>query len=56
MKEFFRELHNRDLEAGSPDSMLVRYASMFLVHMRAIHDPEIARINSQFTQLFFKVE
>lgn len=55
VKELIRETHNPALEGASHDSMQVRHAGFFLVHMRAMSDPEMARIYSQFTRLFFKV-
>jgi hypothetical protein len=36
--------------------MMVRFASLFIVHMRALNDPEMGRVGSQFSQLFFQVQ
>lgn len=56
MKELLKEVHNPDLDLTGTDGMVVRYASLFIVNMRAIHDPELERISNQFSRLFFQVQ
>jgi DNA-binding transcriptional ArsR family regulator len=56
IKELLKEVHNPETDLAGADGMIVRFACLFIVHMRALHDPELGRISSQFSQLFFQVE
>jgi DNA-binding MarR family transcriptional regulator len=56
IKALLKEVHNPELDTSGTDGMMVRYASMLIVQMRAMDDPELGRINSQFSQLFFRVQ
>jgi DNA-binding transcriptional ArsR family regulator len=55
-KELLREVHNPEMDLAGTDGMIIRYACLFIVHMQALHDPELGRISSQFSRLFLKVE
>jgi DNA-binding MarR family transcriptional regulator len=55
-KEILREVHNPELDLAGRDGMIVRYACLLIVHMRAQQDPELGRISSQFSQLFFQLQ
>jgi DNA-binding MarR family transcriptional regulator len=55
-KELLREVHNPEKDMAGQDGMIVRYACLLIVHMRALHDPELGRISSQFSKLFFQVQ
>jgi DNA-binding transcriptional ArsR family regulator len=56
IKELLKEVHNPGLDRAGQDGMMVRFASMFIVHMRALNDPEMSRVGSQFSRLFFQVQ
>jgi DNA-binding transcriptional ArsR family regulator len=56
IKELLKDVHNPALNVAGTDGMIVRYASLFIVHMRALHDPELGRIGSQFSRLFLQVQ
>lgn len=55
-KELFREVHNPGINPAGTDDMIVRYACLFIVQMRALHDPELGRIGSQFSRLFSRIQ
>jgi DNA-binding transcriptional ArsR family regulator len=55
-KELLREAHNPELDLTDTEGMIVRYACLFIVQMRALHDPELGRIGNQFSRLFFEVQ
>lgn len=52
MKVLFMEIHNSGLESVQDDGMIVGMANQMILIMRAINDPEIDRINSEFKKLF----
>jgi DNA-binding transcriptional ArsR family regulator len=56
IKELLKEVHNPDRDIAGTDGMIVRYACLLIVHMRAQHDPELGRISSQFSRLFFQLQ
>ncbi len=56
IKELLKEVHNPEMDVPGKDGMIVHYAGLFIVHMRAPHDPELGRISSQFSRLFFQVQ
>jgi DNA-binding transcriptional ArsR family regulator len=56
IKELLKEVHNREMDVPGKDGLLIQYAGLFIVHMRAPHDPELGRISSQFSRLFFQVQ
>jgi DNA-binding transcriptional ArsR family regulator len=55
IKDILKEVYNREMDLAGRDAMIVRYAGLFIVHMRASQDPELGRIGSQFSRLFFPV-
>lgn len=55
IKELFDEVRHPDPAAAGVDGATARYACVFLVHMRALNDPEMGRICGQFSRVFSQV-
>jgi DNA-binding transcriptional ArsR family regulator len=56
IRKLLQETHDPGQDVAGTDRMIIRYAAMFIVQMQAMHDPELGRIHSQFSQLFFQVQ
>lgn len=54
IKSLFDDIQSSGLENFEKDDHIIRNASMMVVMMRALEDPEIGRIHSEFNKMFAK--